>query len=129
MMMILDFVRCDRNDFAERLLVISKRCVSKDVLDHHHRSIDDHAEIQRTERQQIRRNVPQVEKNCGEQEREGNRDGDNQRASHVPEEQKQNKRHQQHAVGEIAQYRVRGVMHQFAAVKVRHELHAGWQQA
>ena len=102
--------------------------MAQDVFDHYHRSVDDHAEVERAQRKQIGGNVTQVEQNRGEQKGEGNGDGDDQRAAYVAEKQKQNQRHQQHAVGQIAQDRVSGVVHQFAAVEVRNKLHALRQQ-
>ena len=42
----------------------------------------------------------------------------------LPEKEEKNQRDQQHAVGEIAQHGVGGVMHQFAAVEVGNKFHA-----
>ncbi len=98
--------------------------VAKDVLDHHDRAIDDHAEVECAQREQVRGDMAQIEKDRGEEQREGNRDGDDQRAAHVAQEQKQNQGDQQDAVGQIAQDGVRGVVHQFASVEVRDQFHS-----
>ena len=73
-------------------------------------------------------NVLQVQQNRGEQEREGNGDGDDERAAHIAQEQKENQRDQQHSVGQISQHGVRGVVHQIAAVEMRNELHCRGRQ-
>ena len=49
--------------------------------------------------------------------------------AHVPEEQKKNQRDQNNPVSQIAQHGMRSVMHQLAAVEMRHKLHALRQQA
>ena len=61
--------------------------------------------------------------------RERNRDGDDQRAAHVAEEQEEDERDQQDAFGQVAQHGVRRVVHQVAAVEVRNDLDSGGQQA
>ena len=54
--------------------------------------------------------------------------GDDQRAAHVAEEQKKRTMTtSSNAVGQIVQDGVGGVVHQFAAVEVRNDLHA-WRQ-
>ena len=74
-------------------------------------------------------NVTEIEQDRGKEQREGNGDGDDQRAAHVAQEEKENQRDQQHAVGQIAQDGVRGVVHQVAAVEVGNEFHALRQAA
>jgi hypothetical protein len=51
---------------------------SINVLDHHHRAVDEDAEVDRADRQQIRRNAAQVETDEREQQRERDRDGDDE---------------------------------------------------
>ena len=125
----LDFVGGDGDRLHERLLGVAEGGVAEDVFDHHDRSVDDHAEVERAEREQVGGNVAQVEKDRGEEQREGNGDGDDQRAAHVAEKEEENQRDEQDAVGQIAQDGVRGVMHQFAAVEVGDEFHTWRQQA
>ena len=64
-----------------------KRRVAKNVFDHHDRAVDDHAEVKRAEREQVRGNVTKVEQDGREQQRERNGDGDDQRAADVAQEQ------------------------------------------
>ena len=45
-----------------------KASVAQDVLDHDDRAVDDHAEIERAQREQVRGNVAQIEQNRGEQQ-------------------------------------------------------------
>ena len=112
-------------DYLEKsLLPLGELDVAHDVFHHDHGAIHDHAEIECAERKQIRRNVAEIEKNGGEKQCEGNRDRDDQRAANVAQEDKKNQRNQDHAVGEISQNRVGGVMHQFAAVEMGHEFYA-----
>ncbi len=80
--------------------------MANDVFHHDHRAIDHHAEIQRAEREQIGRNVSQVEADRGEQERERNGGRDDQRAADIAEKEKQNDRNQDHSFGEVVQHRV-----------------------
>ena len=47
----------------------------------------------------------------------------------LPRNKKQNEGDQQHAIGQVAQNGVRGVMHQFAAVEVGNEFHSCRQQS
>ena len=91
---LLHFVRGGPNDLHERLFLVSERSMAQDVLHHHNRPVHHHAEIKRAQRQEICRNLPQVQQNRREQKREGNRDGHNQRAAHIPQKQKQNQRDQ-----------------------------------
>ena len=88
-----------------------------DVLDHHHRAFHDHAEIERAERQQIRRNSADLQANGGEQECERNGQRDDERAADVAEEDQQNHRYQNDSLGQIVQHRVGGEVHQIAAVE------------
>ena len=88
-----------------------------DVLDHHHRAFDDHAEIERAEREQVRRNVAQVQADGGEQQGERNGERDDQRAAHIAEKDEQDDRDQDDALGQVVQHGVRGQMHQVAAIE------------
>ena len=125
----LDFVGRDGDGLHERLFCVAEGSVAEDVFDHHHRSVDDHAEVESAEREQVGGDVAQVEQDRGEEQREGNGDGDDQRAAHVAEKEEENQRDQQDAVGQVAQDSMRGVMHQFTAVEVGDELHAQRQES
>ena len=56
------------------------------IFDDDDRAIDHHAEIERAQGQQVRRNFVQVEANGGEEQRERNGQGDNQRAARIAQE-------------------------------------------
>ena len=96
-----------------------------DVLDHHHGAFHDHAEVERAQRQQIRRNVPQVEADGGEQQRERNGQRDDQRAADIAQEDEQDHRNQDDAFGQVVHHRAGGQMQEVAAVEERNDLHAG----
>src|SRR5262249_22312500 len=85
----LYFVSGSRDDFTERSLVISEGSMAQDVLDHDHGAIDDHAEIESSQREEIRGDVPEIKKNRGEEQRKGDGDGDDEGAADVAEKQKQ----------------------------------------
>ena len=71
------------------------------ILDHHDRAIDDHAEVQRAQGKQIGRNVAEVETDCGKQKRKGNGERDDDRAAHIPQEQKENDGNKDDSRGQI----------------------------
>src|SRR5215467_2965926 len=98
--------------------------VPDDVFHHDHRSVHDHAEIQRSEREQVRGNVPQIETDRGEKQREWNGQGHDERAPGVPEEDEEDNNHQHHAFAEVVQHGVSGVVDQVVAVQVRRDFHA-----
>ena len=66
----------------------------------------------------------QVEQDGGEQQRERNRDGDDQGAADVTQEQKEDQRDQQNSIRQIAKHGAGGVVDQVAAVEMRNEFHA-----
>ena len=57
---------------------VSSRELAIDVLHHHHRAVDENAEVDRADRQQVRRNVPQVETDERDQQRQRHGDSDDQ---------------------------------------------------
>ena len=103
--------------------------MADDVLDHHHRAIDHHAEVQRAEREQVGGNVAKVEADGGEQQRKGNGERDDDGAAHIAEEEKQNDRDQNHARGEVVLHGVDRVLDQIGAVEEGNDLHALGQNA
>ena len=76
--------------------IISMKCflsppifrMPQNVFDHHHRAIHNHAEIECSKREQVRGNMTQVQQNCGKEQSERNRDGHNQSAADIAQEQK-----------------------------------------
>jgi hypothetical protein len=101
--------------------------VPDDVLHHHDGPVDHHAKVERTKRQQVGRDLPQVQADGREQERKRNGQGDDQRAARVAQEDEQDDHHQHDAFGQVLQHRVRRVMHEVAAIEERHNLDAGRQ--
>ncbi len=98
--------------------------VADDVFDHHHRAFDDHAEVQRAEREEVGGDVAEVEADGGEEQRERDRDGDDERAAQVAEEDEQDERDEEDAFGEVMQNGVGGELEQVAAVEEGNDLHA-----
>src|SRR5579864_2516073 len=123
----LYFVGGHRNDFTEGLLVISEGSVAKDVLDHDDRAVNDHPKVECAQREQVCGDMAEIEKDGGEEQRKGDRYGDDQSAAYVAEEEKQNQGDEKYAVSQIAQNGVRGVMHQLAAVEVGDEFDSNRQ--
>src|ERR1035438_5126308 len=103
--------------------------VADDILDHHHGAFHHHAEIERAERKQVGRNVIQVEADGREQQRKRNSERDDERAARVAQEHEKDQGHQDDALGEVVQHRVRGEVNQDAAVEEGNDLHAGRQDA
>src|ERR1035437_6712824 len=86
----LHFVGGIADDLHQRSMLVDMRLdVAQDVLDHHDGAVDNHAKVERPQRQQVRRDMVQVQQNGSEQEGERNRDGDHERAAHVSEEQEE----------------------------------------
>ena len=98
--------------------------MAHDVFDHDHGAVDDHAEVQRAEREQIRGNLFQVETDGGEQQGKRNGGGDDESAADVAEKQEENDRDQDHAFRQVVQHGVAGEVDQVAAIDERNDLHA-----
>ena len=77
--------------------VVARGQVAVDVLDHHDRGIDDDAEIDRPDRQQVRRLAAQEKHREGEQERQGDVDGDDDRGPDIVHEHEQDRDDQRDA--------------------------------
>ena len=101
--------------------------MAHDIFDHDHRAIDHHAEIERAQRQQIGRNIFQAQADRSEEQREGNGQGDDERAAQIAEEQKQNHGNENYSFGEVVQHGVSGEAHQIAAIQERNYFYAGRQ--
>ncbi len=93
-----------------------------DILHHHHRGIDQDAEIDRPDRQQIGRGVLQIETDEREQQRQRDGRRDDQPGAEIVEEEHQYHDDQQHAAQQIARHRVHRHVDQVAAVVERHDL-------
>ena len=100
--------------------------VPQDVLGHDDGAVDDDAEVNGAEREQVRGNPSQVHED--EREEEGQRDGqghDHRRAD-VIEKQRQQDDHQDGALDEIRQNRSHGRLHEDVARVVRAQLDVRW---
>src|SRR5271165_6383465 len=62
---LLHFVRGHRDRLHERLLP-AESGVTEDVFDHYNRTVNDHAEVERTQRKQVGGDLPQVEQDGSE---------------------------------------------------------------
>ena len=93
--------------------------MAHNVFDQHDGAFHDHAEIQSAQGQQVGGNVPEVQTNGGKQEGKRNGYGHDEGAANVPQKQKQNDQHQDHAFGEIVQDGVGRVVDQITAIKKR----------
>src|SRR5277367_2008493 len=98
--------------------------MADNVLHHHHRAVHHHAKIQRAQREQIGGDPSQVQADGGKQQGKGNRQGNNQSSTYVPQKQKQNNRDQNDAFGKVVQHRMRGKVHQVIAVEEGNNLHS-----
>ena len=101
--------------------------MADDILDHHHGAIHHHAEVQRAQREQIGRDMPQVQADRGKQQRKRNGQGNDDRAADVAQKNEEDDDDQDHAFREVVQHRVGGVMHQVVAIEIRDDLHSGRQ--
>src|SRR5580658_3723218 len=101
--------------------------MADDVFNHHHRAVDDHAEIQSAQRKEIRRNVPQVQTNGGKEQRKGYGQRDNDCRARIAEKQEKNNYHQNHSLDEVVHDRVGRVVNEIVAIQIRNDLHTPWQ--
>ena len=100
-----------------------------DIFDQDHGGIDDDAEIDGADRQQIGVLVAQHQDDDAEEQRERDIDADNDGAAQIAEEQPLDEEDQQAAKDEIMQHRPGGDGDQRGAVVERHQFHAGRQAA
>ena len=93
------------------------------VFDEHDCAFDEHAEVESADRQQVCRNMAQVEANGGKKQRERNGRGHDQRAANVAEEQEKNERDKNHSFRKVVQHGVRRVVHELAAIDEGYDVH------
>ena len=91
--------------------------MADNVLHHDHGTIDHHAEIERAQRQQVGRNMAQLKADRGKQQGERNGERNDDCPANIPQKQKENDHHQDDALGQIVQNRMRGVVQKIAAIK------------
>src|SRR5580704_3320751 len=103
--------------------------IAKDVLDQNHRRIDDDAEIDGADRQQVGILAARHHDYDGEEQGERNVDANNDGRAQVAQENPLDQEDQQAAEHQVVQDGTRRQVHQRAAVVVEHHLDAGWQRA
>ena len=99
--------------------------VAVDVLDHDDRTVHDNAEVHGADRQQIGRLAAGVQHRKGEQQRQRNVQGHDQRRTHVRQKHEQNGDDQQNADEQVLLDGLGRDGHQLGAVVVRLDLDAG----
>ena len=112
-------------------LSILRAClkVAEDVLDQDDRRIDDDAEIDGADGQQIGVLAAQNQNDDAEEQRERDIDADDDGAAQVAEKDPLDEEDQQAAENEVVQHRMGGDRHQRRAVVKRNELHSRRQRA
>ena len=94
--------------------------VPYDVFHHHHRAVDDHAEVQRAEGEQVGRDIAQVQADRGKQQRERDGQRHDQRAAQIAQENEQDNNDQDDAFGQVVQHRMGRERKQVATIEERH---------
>ena len=103
--------------------------IAEDVLDQDHGRIDDDAEVDGADGEEVGVLALQHHQDDGEEQGEGNVHADDDGAAQVAEEDPLDQEHEQAAEDEVVQHRVRGDVHQRGAVVIGYELHARRQRA
>ena len=103
--------------------------VAEDVLDHDHRGVDDQAEIDRADRQQVRRFAAQHHDVIAKHKRERDGRGDDDGAAQIAEEHPLHEEDQHDAEQHIVQHGVGRHLDQVAAVVDLFDTHSGRQDA
>src|ERR1700733_12603209 len=101
--------------------------IADDVLHHYDRSIDDHPEVQRSQRQQVSRDMTKVQTDGGKQQRKRDCERDDERTANIPQEHKEDDHDEDDALAQVMQHRVRGVVKKIAAVEKGYDLYA-WRK-
>jgi hypothetical protein len=97
--------------------------VTEDVLHHDDGRVDDDAEVDRAERDQVGRRIRRHEAAERDEERERDVDRGDERGAHVPEEDEEHRRDEAHPDEEVLDDRVGRQLHQRAAVVIRLDVH------
>src|SRR5215469_7813504 len=71
--------------------------------------------------------MPQIQANGSKEQSKRNGECNNERPAHIAQKDKQDNDNQDHALTEIMENGVGGVVHQIVAVQVRNNLYAGWK--
>ena len=89
------------------------------IFDHDHRSIDDHAKIDRSQTHQVRRHTRVPHGQQGGHGGEGNRGRHDQSRTQVPEQNDEHDNNEHHPEPNIFRDRVNGLLDQFRAIVER----------
>src|ERR1700722_15615927 len=100
-----------------------------DVFDHHDRAVDDDAEVDRADREQVGGFAGSVKKYKGEEKRERNRQSGDHGRPEADEEKQQHEEYENHAAEQIVFDGVGRNANEVAAVVVRMNLYVGRQSA
>ena len=100
-----------------------------DVLDHDHRAIHDHSEIQRAQGEKVCGNLCQIQPNGGEQQSKRNREGDDECGANVAKKKQKDDRYQNHPFAQVVQHGMSGVTKKIAAIQHGNDLHTLRQDA
>src|SRR6516225_3811334 len=95
--------------------------ISVDILHHDYRGIDDDAEVDRAERQEVGILSAQYQDDDREEQRKGNVDADDDGAAQIAQKHPLNEEDQQTAEDQVVQHRVRGHADQRGAVVIGHD--------
>ncbi len=110
--------RC-QDDFVQVIaLAFAQRQFAVDVFHHHHGAVNDDAEIDGANGEQVGGDIVRVQNDEGEQQRQRNGERDDHRRAEADQEEDQDDQHQHHAAQQVVFHRVGGELHQFAAVVV-----------
>src|SRR5579883_1654065 len=99
-----------------------------DVFNHDDRAIDDHPEVQRSQRQKVRRNMTQIQPYRSKQQRKRNRQGNDKRRAGVQKKYEKDDADQNHAFDQVVHNRAQRVVQQIAAIQHRNNLDARRQE-
>src|ERR1700719_4969803 len=113
----VDVLGGGENDVVQ--VVLLSRAVGEfaiDVFHHHDRAVDDNSKIDRANRQQICGNVAGVQKDEGEKQPQGNRQGDNHGGPEADQERYQHDDNQNHSTLEIGFDSIRSHPYEIGAI-------------
>ena len=99
-----------------------------EILHHHHRRIDDEAEVERAKAHQVRRHAESLHRHEGEEQRQRDHGGRDQRRADVSQEEKQHEHDEQPALEQVLEHRPRRAVHDVALVVERADRHTARKQ-
>ena len=103
--------------------------MANDVLDHDDGAVDDHAEVECAEGEQVRGDVARSRQMAANMQREGNGERNDDGAAHIAEEQEKDDDDQDHALGEVMYDSLDREMDEVGAIEKGNYLDAGGQDA